>query len=160
VPLFVISGRPGAGKSTYCRWLAEHRGYVHVETDIEWDTWGQLLGQMDDASAVDVRNRIRSLGPNVVFEWGFIVALVQRIAQLRMTGVQPWWFDGDIEATRQSYLQRMGPVSIPAYEAQAAAIEASWPQIQRMYRGHIVNVVSAGPTYLSPEEISATLQIP
>ena len=70
--LLLISGQPGAGKSTYCQWLSEKHGYVHVETDAEWRAWGPLLTDPEFRSAVEIRNRLRQLGPNVAFEWGFL----------------------------------------------------------------------------------------
>jgi hypothetical protein len=40
----LLSGRPGAGKTAVSRWLADHRGFGQVETDIEgFDTVNALL---------------------------------------------------------------------------------------------------------------------
>lgn len=94
--LILLSGRPGAGKTETGRWLATEHCYVHVETDVEWATWGQALCTADIlAGATAVRNRARALGPDVVIEWGFRVKLLPCVRQLRMVGFETWWLDGD-----------------------------------------------------------------
>ena len=110
------------------RWLATEHCYVHVETDVEWATWGQALCTADIlAGATTVRNRVRALGPDVVIEWGFRVKLLPCVRQLRMVGFETWWLDGDEGAARQVYLQRRGTSAdvIQAYEAQVQSIEAA-----------------------------------
>ncbi len=37
--LVLLSGRPGAGKTEFGKWVAAERGHVHIETDAEWSTW-------------------------------------------------------------------------------------------------------------------------
>ena len=81
--LVLLSGRPGAGKTEFGKWVAAERGYVHIETDAEWSTWAQPLCVHSDEQAVVARNRVRALGPNVTIEWGFAV-------QLLTSGHFPW----------------------------------------------------------------------
>ena len=134
--LILLSGRPGAGKRETGRWLATEHCYVHVETDVEWATWGQALCTADIlAGATTVRNRARVLGPDVVIEWGFRVKLLPCVRQLRMVGFETWWLDGDEGAARQVYLQRRGTSAdvIQAYEAQVQSIEAARRRLDSFY---------------------------
>ena len=118
-------------------------------------TTGTSLG-----SAIEVRNQLRLLGPNVVLEWAFLPTHIKKVKQLRSAGVEPWWFDGDESAARQGYVNRDGVVNLEEYETQVARIRAAWPQIEKLYRDHMIDVVTPGPTYLSCEEIWAAIAPP
>ena len=123
--LLLLSGRPGAGKTEVGNWLAEHRGFTHIETDVEWKTWGLLLcGSQSPEGAADMVAKARALGPKVIIEWGFKVDLLGCVRQLRDAGFDAWWLDGDEEAARQGYVKRQGdsPGVMNAYWAQANAI--------------------------------------
>jgi hypothetical protein len=106
--LVLLSGRPGAGKTAFSSWLAAQRGFVHVETDAEWSKWGPLVCVQSPEAAVATRNLARALGPNVVIEWGFKVAHLGCVRQLRAAGFDAWWLDGEEAAARQSYISRQG----------------------------------------------------
>ena len=135
--MLLISGQPGAGKSSFCRWLANQHGYVHVETDVEWAQWGPYLGASDLASARDARNQIRLLGPDVAFEWGFSPELLPRVKQLAMMGLERWWFRADELA----------------YQAQIARIEGNWSRIEAVYRDRILDVLDADGLRATNDEI-------
>ena len=153
MPLLLISGQPGAGKSTFCRWLAEEHGYIHVETDVDWGTWGPFLTAEDLASARQVRNKIRGLGPDVAFEWGFSPELLPRVRQLSMMGLQKWWFRADEPRARLQYEEREGDVSMTAYVVQSAKIVEHWPRIATTYKDRILDVLNADGTRMAQEEI-------
>ncbi len=69
--LVLLSGRPGAGKTAFAKWLAAERGFIHVDTDSDWNTLGSLVAAQSAEAATEAFNRARDLGPNVVIEWGF-----------------------------------------------------------------------------------------
>jgi hypothetical protein len=124
-----------------------------VETDAEWNTWVGFLTDLRFETAVELRNRLRMLGPDVAFVWGFDPALLPRISQLHSAGLEPWWFRGDETAARESCLKRKGPASIEAYATQVQKIERAWPQIEKVYRDRVLDVVSPGPKYLAHDAI-------
>jgi dephospho-CoA kinase len=64
VTYLLLSGRPGAGKTHVGKWLAERRGFTHVETDTPagLHTLNELLNGVQTA---------QGLVDNVVAEWGF-----------------------------------------------------------------------------------------
>jgi hypothetical protein len=153
--LVLLSGRPGSGKTTFGRWLTQERGFIHVETDSEWSTWGPMLCVQDLQQALKTRNRARALGANVMVEWGFKVALLGSVRLLRTAGFDAWWFDGDEVAARQGYVRRRGGSAavMAAYQLQVDEIGAARRELQHFYRDHLIESVSPGPTYMSPEDI-------
>jgi hypothetical protein len=158
--LLLLSGRPGAGKTEVCNWLARHRGFIHVETDADWGQWGPLVcGSESPEVAVVTRDRARDLGPKVVIEWGFKVGLLGCVRQLQATGFDAWWLDADEEGARQGYMRRHGnsPVAMAAYWAQVMDIQAAWPELEFLYRDHIIRTVTSGPTYLPCAEIASAI---
>lgn len=139
--------------------MAAERGYVYIETDDEWSTWGQLLCVQSHEQAVVARNRVRALGPNVLIEWGFAVQLLNCVRRLRIVGFDAWWLDGDETATRQGYIERRGnaPDTMKLYQLQVDGIQGAWPKLERFYGGHIICNVSPGPTYVPLDEIASTI---
>lgn len=157
--LVLLSGRPGTGKSAFANWLVVNRGFVYVETDVEWMTWGPLVCVESLEKAIDTRNRARLLGPNVVIEWGFKTAYLRSVRHLRAAGFECWWFDGDEIAARQGYIKRNGksPQILEAYRVQVEEIQAAWPQLERFYGAQIIRTVSAGPNYVAPTDIASKM---
>ncbi len=87
--LVILSGRPGASKTAFGNWLAAQRGFIHVETDIEWDTWGPWLCVQSPNQAVATRNRARAR-PERRHRVGFDPALLRPVRQLRAAGFDAW----------------------------------------------------------------------
>jgi hypothetical protein len=157
--LILLSGRPGAGKTAFAHWLVAQHGFIHVETDLEWRTWGPLLCVQSLEDAVATCNRARALGPNVVIEWGFKVALLGCVRQLRAAGFDAWWLGGEEAAAYQGYISRRGtsPRVLDAYRRQVNEIQAAWPELECFYGDHIIRTVTAGPTYLPFAEIASIM---
>ena len=152
--VLLIAGRPGAGKSEFCRWLRDNRGYVHVETDKEPD-WILLALGARDGSPTPLLERLQQVGPDVAFEWGMRMEFLGAVPALVPLGVEPWWFDGEEPAAREGWLMAHGEAGLPAYEIQRDAIAAHRLQIEQVFQGRIVGTVSAGPTYLDSEVLAS-----
>jgi len=138
---------------------AKKHGFVHIETDSDWDTWGRRVCVQSLQEAVTTHNQVRSHGPDVVIEWGFIPEYLGYVRQLRGVGFDAWWLDGDEEAARQGYINRRGnsPEEIAPYLVQLEAIQAAWPQLKRFYGDHIIRTVTAGPTYMPFDEVLSVM---
>ena len=153
----LIAGLPGTGKTDFSHWLHTTRGYVHIEVDtaLESDAAVQLLLHRDVFNVLGVAESLRARGPDVVLDWGFVPSLLGRVRQLVRSGFEPWWFTGDEEAARQSFLTN-GVAPERLFDLQVADIHASWSRIEKVFDDHILNVVRSSPdgfVQLSPEEI-------
>ena len=72
----LLSGIPGAGKSTYARWLSSEHGYVVIEQDAgDFQRFGLLpLLPHPHVAPLDVSafvGQLQKVGNPVVVEWGF-----------------------------------------------------------------------------------------
>ncbi|HET9081111.1 MAG TPA: AAA family ATPase [Trebonia sp.] len=157
--LVLLSGRPGAGKTEFCKWLASECGFACVETDAE-SRWRSLLqASSSPEKAAEAYNRARDLGPKVVIEWGFPVSALDCVRQLRTAGFDAWWFDGEESGAREGYIQRRGcsPSVMRDYSAQVQTIEARLPEIEHFYGDHVIRTVSTGRAYKTSDEIASIM---
>jgi hypothetical protein len=141
----LIAGIPGTGKSTFTRWLACHHGFVRCPAGEE----------PDNAFGSEVLEAL--VHPRLVIDWGFPAyepGLAHSLAFVELLieqGVRAWWFDGDRDAALESFLAR-GTVSKEAWERQLAGINENWTRIEPPFAGRILNVVSAGPAFMTNEK--------
>ena len=156
--VLLVSGLPGAGKSTFASWLAGHRGYVAIDTDKQPE-WFARLAVNDRTEAETTFELLRTMGEDVVVEWGFLPKALGSVRLLRDAGVEAWWFTGDLAATRASFQRRTGgtDVAMRMYEAQLSRIEAALPRIEEFYGERIVRTVAEGPTFERPESLASTI---
>jgi hypothetical protein len=154
VSLLLISGRPGAGKSEFCRWLAAHRGFVHIETDVQWSPWGELAATAGASTAGALRDLALDAGPNLALEWGMRMEYLGRVLDLKEVGFEPWWFDGHEPAARFGWIRAHGEAGIRAYEIQRDSIATHAAVVETVFRDRIIRTVSDGPIYLPPEQIA------
>jgi hypothetical protein len=153
----LIAGLPGTGKTEFSRWLEATHGYLHIDVDtaLEDDPAIQLLLHRDVFNVLKVAENLKARGPDVVLDWGFVPSLLGRVRQLVRTGFQPWWFTGDEDAARRSFLEG-GRAPERLFDLQIADIHESWARIEKVFDGHILNVVRSRPdgfALVAPEEI-------
>ena len=106
VTLLLISGRPGAGKTEFCRWLQDTYNFIHVDTDAR----PQILYSLVVQTAIEAqatKEYMLGLGSDVVVEWGFIPDFLGSVRLLKLVGFDAWWFDAD-EATARELWRRVG----------------------------------------------------
>jgi len=151
----LVCGIPGSGKTTYCRWLAQQKGFDHLDFDELLSGRGApahlgliVLVKTNPKDFVHKLSR-RKL---TVIDWGFRPTDISLIRVLQAGGIAVWWFDGDREAALQSFTAR-GTVSLEAFRTQMSAIETAWSQIKEVIGDRLINAVARGPTHLPPERI-------
>jgi hypothetical protein len=156
--IVLISGIPASGKSCYGQWLEIEKGFIHL--DVEQNGVLAQTGLMAEWTAIFASGgsvtpfvvALRKLGKPVTIDWGFPPYWLSVVDALKAEGVEIWWFDGDRQAARESFVKR-GTVQVAALDRQMAAIDGAWPEIKRVFGSHVINTVSTGGSYLKPEAI-------
>jgi hypothetical protein len=153
--IVLVCGIPGSGKTIYSKWLAQQKGFDHLDFDELLSGRGtptqlELIGLLKTSPKGFV-HKLSRRGPTVI-DWGFPPTSIALIRVLQGRGIPVWWFDGDREAALQSFTAR-GTVSLDAFRIQMNAIEEAWSQIKEIIGDRIINAVAAGPTHLASEKI-------
>ena len=157
VTLLLISGRPGAGKTEFCRWLRDTYNFIHVDTY----TRPQILYSLVVQTAIEAqatKEYMLGLGSDVVVDWGFIPDFIGSVRLLKLVGFDAWWFDADEATARELWRRaRGGSPPMAPYLAQTERIRQAWPKLSKFYRDHIVQTVEPGPTYPEFDAIAARI---
>jgi hypothetical protein len=112
----LITGVPGACKTTTGEFLALNRCFFHVDVEAPPQPRGEKLIQLLDELGQHHRN--------IVVTWGFVPrAHDNDIAHIRALGYRLYWFDGDREASKRLYLKR-GDAVPDEYDEQMQRIAA------------------------------------
>lgn len=149
----LIAGLPGAGKSSYCHWLAEHHGYVHI--DVDHCTNDEVVLSLKDqrpGAVVASAKLMRAKGQDVVLDWGFPSERIGQVRNLGYEAIDHWWLGGDEDAAHQSFTAR-GTVDEATHRVQMQGIHRRWPQLTNLFRSNMIDVISPGPVFMSPEDI-------
>ena len=108
-----IAGIPATGKTWLGSWLAETRGYLHI--DVERDSgadfdrlgvhaaWNRLITTGRGRSFVAALDR---LSKPVIVNWGFPPRLLNVVQRLKAARLVPWWFEADHDAARRAFTAR------------------------------------------------------
>ena len=153
--IVLVCGIPGFLKTIYSNWLAQQKGFNHLDFDELLSGRGsprqlELIGLLNTSPKGFVHKLSRR--GRTVIDWGFPPVNIALVRALQERGISVWWFDGDREAALQSFTAR-GTVSLDAFRIQMDAIEEAWNQIKEIIGNRIINAVTAGPTYLASEKI-------
>jgi hypothetical protein len=155
--LLLISGRPGAGRTEFCRWLRDTYNFIHVDTD----TRPQILYRLVVQTAIEAqatKEYMLGLGSDVVVDWGFIPDFLGSVRLLKLVGFDAWWFDADEATARELWRRaRGGSPSMAPYLAQTKRIRQAWPKLSKFYGDHIVQALEPGPTYTEFDAIAARI---
>ena len=152
----LVAGIPGSGKTTYCQWLEQEKGFLHLDFDELLNGRGtrpklsliQHLGHTAEEFVCAISGKKQP----IVIDWGFPVGGLTLVRLFKESGFAIWWFDGDRNAAKESFVQR-GTVSLDAFTAQMQSIENGWLPIKDVIGDNIINTVTAGPTHVTAESI-------
>jgi hypothetical protein len=165
--ILLLSGIPASLKSTYAGWLERQKGFLRL--DFDELLWGK--GQKRKLRSIDTlktsipsfieETRRRAL--STVIDWGFPSESLQIVGMCKEAGAELWWFDGNRQAARASFINRAREKErltgeflhnrIREFDKQISFIEQAWPSIKPLFQPHIIKTVKRGPTYMQPEEI-------
>jgi hypothetical protein len=118
--LFLITGIPGTGKTTYGNELARQFGFAHHDLE-EQNTLNRLA-----ANPMQFINDITKASGNAVVTWGFLPeqSQVSIVLQFKSGSFKLIWFDGNRPAALKVFQQRR-TVSEELFYLQMYRIEAS-----------------------------------
>jgi len=154
--IILLSGVPGSGKSTFGRWLARNKGFIHLDvempgvlqqSDLRAAWWHMVFEPY--GSAMPLYDAIRRFGAPVAIDWGFPVRLRGVVEALQNLGVELFWFDGDRDAARRSFINR-GTVPIDRLDAQMLGIESEWPSILALFGDKIICNIDSRGEFVEP----------
>jgi hypothetical protein len=155
---FLISGIPASGKSTFCRWLEEKKGFLHVDVEKPGmldryglaTAWNATFGA--SASAAPFVQALDKFNRPVVIDWGFPPEHLDAIRKLLDGGVMLWWFAADWAVARRKFKER-GTISMGHFDNQITKIEAALPEINALFRSHVEYALPSTGIYPPPDKI-------
>src|SRR5262245_25821565 len=143
----LISGIPGSGKSTFCRWLSQEHQYVHWEFDrmladprVYPKEVEPLLDLAVESAPEKIETLISKLPDSLVIDWGFTPENIGTVAKLKAAGFRIFWFDGDHARARQDFIAR-GTASVQALDIQMPKIQEAWPRISSLFSPNKIDVL-------------------
>lgn len=159
----LIAGIPASGKSTFGKWLADTKGFLHVDMELpdtepyswgrnglreEWEAFWKGLDR--DSFIREIKGRASS----VVLNWGFPPnpAVLPVVSKLKAGGVRLWWFDGDWLAARVLFASR-GTKPVSDFDCQFALISAAWAQIESLVGEHVIRSVQPDGSFMDNAQI-------
>jgi hypothetical protein len=94
-------------------------------------------------------------GQRIIAEFGARPddAAVMQLQLLIALGASAWWFDGDREAARDSWLSRPVKVDYELWRIQMVWVDAAWPRIADIFRSRIFRTIGPGRAYLSQAQV-------
>lgn len=119
--LILLTGIPGAGKTTVGDYLAEHRGFEHL--DFETATLSRFLRFGERGFRTQIA-AVKQTRRDAIVTWGFVPdAQLGVVTLMRSLGFEWVWLDGDRDAARRAFLDR-GTVPEALLDVQMAKIAA------------------------------------
>jgi hypothetical protein len=157
---FLISGIPASGKSTFCRWLEEKKGFLHLDVEKPGvlerygltTAWATLFDP--SASEAPFIDALEKFNRPVVIDWGFPPEHVNTVRKLFDGGLMLWWFAADWAVARRKFIARgnaKGPVTV--FDIQLRKIEAALPEINTLFGSHKEYTLPSTGIYPPPETI-------
>ena len=155
---FLISGIPASGKTTFCKWLEEEKGLLHLDVEKTGvldryglaTAWNALFGA--SASAAPLIEALDRFNRPVVIDWGFPPECLDTVRKLSESGVMLWWFAADWAVARRKFTER-GPIPVGLFDIQIRKIEAALPDIKAVFRSHVEYTLPSTGIYTAPDKI-------
>jgi hypothetical protein len=169
----ILWGVPGTGKSTFARWLAENKGFTHVDTDAIvtgrakptplTGAWQRTYDRkLTPAAFMDL---VLKQGRPVVAEFGLWAypRNITLLSDLQQLGADPWWFDGYRLAAFAAWRKenpRAGRIlEDEAWHRVVDVINANWRELEQFFGAErILRTIECGPTHVPPETTYAAMQ--
>ena len=157
---FLISGIPASGKTTFCKWLEQEKGFLHLDLEKPGvldrhglvTAWNALFDA--GTSATPFVQALGTFNRPVVIDWGFPPEHLNAVRKLFDGGVMLWWFAADWAVARRKFIARgnaKGPVAV--FDIQILKIEAALPEINALFGSHKEYTLPSTGIYPPPNKI-------
>ncbi len=156
----LISGIPASGKSTFCRWLEEKKGFLHLDVEIAGVLerhdlavgWQALFGA--GASAFAFLEALEKFKRPVAINWGFPPEHLPAVRKLFEGGVMLWWFAADWAVARRKFAERgLDKDPIEVFDIQIQKIKDALPEINALFGSHVVYALPSTGIQTPPDKI-------
>jgi hypothetical protein len=155
---FLVSGIPASGKSTFCRWLEEKKGLLHLDVEKPGvldryglaTPWRALFGA--GTCATSFLEALEKFKCPVAIDWGFPPECLDTVRKLFDGGVMLWWFAADWAVARRKFKERGYPL-VQDFDIQIRKIEAALPDINALFRSHVLYALPSTGILTPPEQI-------
>jgi hypothetical protein len=156
---FLICGIPASGKSTFCRWLEEKKGFLHLDVEKPGvldryglaTAWATLFDA--STSAAPFVQALEKFKRPVAIDWGFPPECLHAVRKLFEGGVMLWWFAADWAVARRKFVERGGKGPVEVFDIQIRKIEAALPEINALFGSHKEYTLPSTGIYTPPETI-------
>jgi hypothetical protein len=155
---FLISGIPASGKSTFCNWLEEKKGFLHLDVEKPGvldryglvTAWNATIGA--SASAAPFVQALDKFNRPVAIDWGFPPKHLSTVRKLSEAGIMLWWFAADWTVARRKFAVRGYPF-IEDFDVQIRKINDALPDINALFRTHVEYTLPSTGIYTPPDKI-------
>jgi len=155
---FLVSGIPASGKSTFCKWLEEKKGFLHLDVEKPGvldryglaTAWDALFDK--GATAASFIETLEKFNRPVAIDWGFPPECLDTVRKLFDGGVMLWWFAADWAVARRKFQERGYPF-VQDFDIQIRKIEAALPEINALFRSHKEYTLPSTGIYTAPDKI-------
>jgi hypothetical protein len=154
----LISGIPASGKSTFCSWLEEKKGFRHLDVEkpgvLDRHGLATAWATLFDAgtSAASFVQGLERFGRPVAINWGFPPEHLNTVRKLSEGGVMLWWFAADWAVARRKYKERADP-PLHYFDIQIPKIQAALPEINALFGAHVEYTLPSTGIYTAPDKI-------
>jgi hypothetical protein len=148
--LILLTGVPGAGKTTTAEYLSTQYGYLHFDREAfaQWPKFQQILWHQ---SLRLFLSWAETKSNRIVISWGFLPGKDDDVLiQLISMGFVMFWFDGNREVARSNYMKR-GATSDTAFKEQIERIDAMDPG---KFHAKPVNPFTESGSFVDQESIA------
>lgn len=152
--LTLLAGIGATGKSSYGRWLEAERGFWHIDVENYTpnerafvEAWWRLCNGRaapEDITAAAERP--------IVIDWGFPPSAFQMVDRIKGFDIPIWWFDGDRDAARASFIKRRTE-DVASFDRYLAELQQYWAKVEPIIRDSTINVIYADGSYMPPQDI-------
>jgi hypothetical protein len=155
----LISGIPASGKSTFCRWLEEKKGFLHLDVEKPGvldryglaTAWSALFDT--SRAATHFIEALDKFKRPVAIDWGFAPECLNTVRKLFDGGVMLWWFAADWEVARRKFIERGGKGPVEGFDIQIRKFEAALPEINALFGSHKEYALPSTGIYPSPDKL-------